>query len=777
MNAGPGAVEAAAPGLAGGRAREALIDVRFECGPDGLLDAVDLVGGRARITTTAAPAPRAVLLAARPAPAAADGAGLYLDGWSTQVEAEVDVRRATDASRLMPAPVAGVTVAAWFAPRAFARGDASGFTAVVDASAPAEASGPDARATGLSLGHDRVGRLAATVGGRRVVADARLEPWRWHHLAIAVGAGHGELRLDGRTVATFETDGASLTLPDRVVLGRTRAGELVEGLFPVAATIGVLGPVRIMHGVDVEALVVPSGSAGIGPADVDPDRGRYAGDPHRPIAHLSAPQGWMNEPHAAVQAGGLHHVFFQHNPAGPYWGHIAWGHATSRDLVHWQDAGLAVTPGGSPVAPDGIWSGSSVIDPAGEHLLYVTAGDFGRTPDQSVAVARPVGDGRWATSAAPVLEMPESVPGRSEPLVHGQFRDPFVWREGEDWFLAIGAGLEGQGGAALLHHSADGEHWIQQEPLHVGDVARFPATGVMWELPVLLPVGTGADGIRRHALFVAPWWPGPSEHHLQHVWHWIGVWDAATRRFTPDHDEPREFDGGGHLTGPSGTVLDDGRAILWTIAQDTRSLAEFAASGWAHNAGLPLELGLHDDGTLLVRPVGEVALLRERRIEPVIEPPAEATDGAAGLPASTILRFSGRHLDLEIDVEGTGFEIEVLRSDDRSETTVLGVDGPEIWIDRSRSSRDPAHVEARRRAIRRPDVGGVRARLVIDGSMIELYVDDRVSLTSRAYPVGPDAVGVRLRVPAPARLLRISAHELHPAYETRPRPRKADPTC
>lgn len=777
MNAGPGAVETAAPGLAGGRAREALIDVRFECGPDGLLGAIDRAGGRARITTAAAPGQRDALLAPRPVPAAADGAGLYLDGWSTQVEVEVeaDVRRATDASGLTPVPVAGMTVAAWFAPRTFARGDARGFTAVVDASAPAEPSAPDARASGLSVGHDRVGRLAADVGGRLVVADARLEPGRWHHLALVAGAGHGELRLDGRTVATFETDAAALALPGRVVLGRARAGELVEGLFPVAAAIGVLGPVRIAPA--VEARVVPSGPAGFGPADVAPDRARYATDPHRPIAHLSAPQGWMNEPHAAVQTGGRHHVFFQHNPAGPYWGHIAWGHATGRDLVHWQDAGLAVTPGASVVAPDGIWSGSSVIDPAGEHLLYVTAGDFGRTPDQSVAVARPVGHGGWATAAAPVLEMPQSVAGRSEPLVRGQFRDPFVWREGEDWFLVIGAGLEGQGGAALLFHSADGERWVQQEPLHVGDVGRFPATGVMWELPVLLPVGTGADGIRRHALFVAPWWAGPSEHHLQHVWHWIGVWDAATRRFTPDHEEPREFDGGGHLTGPSGTLLEDGRAILWTIAQDTRSLAEFAASGWAHNAGLPLELGLHDDGTLLVRPVAEVALLRERRIEPVVEPPGEATDGAAGPPASTILRFSGRHLDLEIDVEGTGFEIEVLRSDDGSESTVLGVDGPEIWIDRSRSSLDPAHVEARRRTIRRPDAGGVRARLVIDGSMIELYVDDRVSLTSRAYPVGPDAVGVRLRVPAGARLRRCSAHELHPAYEPRPRPRKADPTC
>ena len=177
-------------------------------------------------------------------------------------------------------------------------------------------------------------------------------------------------------------------------------------------------------------------------------------------------------------------------------------------------------------------------------------------------------------------------------LISGQFRDPFVWREGEDWFLLMGVGILGVGGAALLYRSADGENWVEQRPVHVGDLARHPMTGEMWELPVLLPVGSGADGRMRHALFVAPWWAGESEHHIQHVWHWVGVWDSTAGSFTPDHNEPREFDGGGHLTGPSGTVLHDGRSVLWTITQDKRSEADQRTSGWAHNAGIPLELGL-----------------------------------------------------------------------------------------------------------------------------------------------------------------------------------------
>ena len=769
MNEAPGAVDQAAPGLSGGRVMTPLVDVVFEGNP---VRTVDRSGADVHVVSSPSPEQRIVLLRPRTGPTAASAA-MFLDGWSNWVE----LHRA-------PTSEAAITVEAWFAPRAFARGGDRGFTAVIDASQ---------HEVGFAIGHDRTGRLTALVDGRRLAGSRRLGLDTWNHLALSVAGGRAELRLNGEPADAFEVPGGDIRMPERILLGRSRDGGLIEGRFPAAAAIGLLGPVRILPATAPATAIAAAMAtatwsdatalaAGTAPdANTAPDRDRYTSDPHRPIAHVSAPQGWMNEPHAAAHSDGVHHLFYQHNPGGPYWGHIAWGHAVSRDLVHWEDAPVAVAPGVATVAPDGIWSGSSVIAPDGAHLLYLTAGDFGRRPDQSVAVARPDGVG-WAVDERPVLEMPTSVPGSTESLVSGQFRDPFVWREGDDWFLVVGAGLERRGGAALLFHSSDGDHWEQQEPLLIGDVERFPATGVMWELPVLLPVGIGADGRRRHALFVAPWWAAPSEHHLQHVWHWIGVWDADARRFTPDDPAPREFDGGGHLTGPSGTVLDDGRSILWTIAQDERSLAEFDASGWAHNAGFPLELGLHADGALMMRPVAEHRLLRERplALDRSVTDAADRTDAsdradATGRADATdradaaAVLLRGRHFELELELDGAGFEIEVLCSADGSETTVLGVSGTEVWIDRSRSSRRAEHTEGRR-GIRRPPSPRVHARLLVDGSMVELYVDDRVSLTSRAYPVSADAHDVRVRLARGARLISFSAYELHSAY----RPRKAD---
>ncbi|MFH8253114.1 GH32 C-terminal domain-containing protein [Microbacterium sp. B2969] len=726
-----GAADAAAPGPFRGRART-LVDVQFSelpclsCGG---------AGSHARVVSTAGAAQGAALLRARPGPFGRRDA-LFLDGWTTWAEVSV-----------APRAVESITVEVWFAPRAFPCGDGAGFTALVDATG---------RATGIALGHDRDGRVAARVSDRTSVFDHRLERDRWQQLTLTIHGGLASVAVDGRVIGEWPVGAGAIPLSDRITLGGLNNGHRLEGLFLQTLAVGLLGPVKIRLDDEPSEHRVPSDPD---VRDALPDRARYVADRHRPIAHVSAPQGWMNEPHAPLDIAGEHHLFYQHNPGGPYWGRIAWGHAVSQDLVHWTDAPIAIAPSDGGLAPDGIWSGSSVLGSQGEHLLYVTAGDMSHVPDQSIAVARPRGD-RWILDERPVLEMPMTVPGRAEALIPGQFRDPFVWREGGEWFLLVGAGLAGAGGAALLFHSRDGRAWQQEAPLHVGDVAAHPATGVMWELPVLLPLGLGADGRRRHALFVAPWWADESMHHLQHVWHWIGVWDAATRRFTPDTERPREFDGGGHLTGPSGTVTSDGRSILWTIAQDKRSLAEFEESGWAHNAGLPLEIGLHPDGELRVRPVDEIRALRECLL-------ARWDAPSAGPPDLSAVR--GNNLELQFEINGTGFVLELLHSRDGTEVTRLGVDRQWAWIDRSRSSLDLSHSEAVR-GIHRPDSPHIRARVVIDGSMVEMYIDDRISVTSRAYPTTDDPQCIRLTPAADATLLRFEAYELHAAY----RPKGAD---
>ncbi|TDU87241.1 levanase/fructan beta-fructosidase [Kribbella voronezhensis] len=75
--------------------------------------------------------------------------------------------------------------------------------------------------------------------------------------------------------------------------------------------------------------------------------------------HFSSRGGWMNDVNAPLYYRGVYHLYYQHNPHGLAWDTMHWGHATSPDLVHWQQQPIALDPAAHP---GDLWSGGGVVD-------------------------------------------------------------------------------------------------------------------------------------------------------------------------------------------------------------------------------------------------------------------------------------------------------------------------------------------------------------------------------------------------------------------------------
>jgi len=313
---------------------------------------------------------------------------------------------------------------------------------------------------------------------------------------------------------------------------------------------------------------------------IEHHRRKKVNDPLRPSFHFTAPENWLNDPNGLIQWQGKYHLFYQHNPESLEWGTIHWGHATSDDLVHWQDLPLALSPTPGTYDERGIWSGCLVDDNGVATILY-TGVTGGLHENQVVCIATSTDDDlcTWTKyEDNPLqLEMPPD-------LTCSGFRDPYVWKQDGIWKMVIGAGAENGPEAVLLYEGETLYDWRYVAPLYVNDEQNEH----IYECPNFFKLGD------KWVLLV-------SKMPASHVEYFVGL-------FWNNHFivETHGFLGNHPLYAPFTFEDDKGRRLMIGWLQEMRSETDPQPNNWAGAMSIPMELMLLDNNQLAVTPVREI---------------------------------------------------------------------------------------------------------------------------------------------------------------------------
>ena len=444
-------------------------------------------------------------------------------------------------------------------------------------------------------------------------------------------------------------------------------------------------------------------------------------EPLRPRIHFTPPRYFMNDPNGLVYYKGEYHLFYQHNPFGEKWGHMSWGHAVSRDMLHWQHLPVALGEENGVM----IFSGSAVVDSRNSSglcqaagadsscLIAIYSGDGFGKETQNIAFSNDRGRTWTKYRGNPVIDL-----GRKD------FRDPKVFWHAPTgrWIMATVLADEHK---VRLFGSSDLIKWDT-----LSDFGPAGATGGAWECPDLFELPVEPSKEQRWVLVVNINPGGVAGG--SGTQYFVGAFDGVT--FTNENASGRTLwaDYGKDFYASqsfSDVPPADGRRIWmgwisnWAYANDEPTVR------WRGAQSIPRALALQrsSEGVRLVqRPIDE---LRDLRVGE-----AAVVAGSARLPPSAEIELTLARSDEPVGLR--------LFNEAGEEVTIGATASPsEVFIDRQRSSAGPvfhADYPGRHAGPAQWKDGKLSLRVFFDRSVVEVFAADGATvLTERAYPTRP----------------------------------------
>ena len=465
----------------------------------------------------------------------------------------------------------------------------------------------------------------------------------------------------------------------------------------------------------------PKALASIKQSDEVPDAKGLYKEKHRQQFHFSSRRGWNNDSNGLVFYKGEWHLYYQHNPYGWKWGNMHWGHAVSKDLVHWKELPIAIYPF---KFGDWVFSGSAAVD-------WDNTGGF-KTGDEDVIVAAFTSTGRGECIYYSNDRGRTFTNYKHNPVVKHSGRDPkIIWYTPPDargrtdgrrvghWVMAV-FDQKGKSRGIAFHTSSDLKTWTL--------ASRIDG---YFECPEIFEIALDSDPAK------SKWVVYGADGNYA-----VGGFDGKT--FTPDHEGKRRFHTGNCFYA-SQTFTDvptsDGRRIqiAW---------GRIATPGMPFNQCMlfPVELSLRttDEGPrLFAVPVREIATIHGKKRTWKDQPLADGKDLLAG-------------------VSGELFHIRGEFEPGDAKKITLTLRGTAVTYDVAK-----AEISCRgRRAALKPVGGKVRIEVLLDRTSVEIFGNDgRVYMPIGAIASDEDRALALAATGGSAKAVSLDVIELKSAWE------------
>ncbi|EKQ57137.1 MAG: beta-fructosidase, levanase/invertase, partial [Clostridium sp. Maddingley MBC34-26] len=449
---------------------------------------------------------------------------------------------------------------------------------------------------------------------------------------------------------------------------------------------------------------------------------------YREQYHYSPAKAWANDPNGMVYFNGEYHLFYQYNPDASVWGPMHWGHAVSKDLIHWTELPIALAPddGGT------IYSGSAVIDKdnttgffdgiAGGGLVAIYTQDYmdngAERQKQSIAYSKDNGRTWTKYEGNPVIA------SDADPLNNSAFRDPKVFynEEAGKWFMVVAGG-------PLRFFSSDNLKDWHPEGMD---------SSITTECPDFYKLEVGNTGTYKWVLS-----EGGRYYRVGDFKQVDGVW-----KFVPDSNDhlPMNFAKDSYAaqtyygTGENGTP--DGRRIMinwmnnWDYCNNVASITK--TFNGSFDLQTEVKLINTDAGIRLIQqPIDEYKTLRKSptTFDNVTISPNQPNimSGLSGSQYEIVAEFTPDASTTEV-----GFKLRVGKSADQETIVKYNTQTGEVTLDRSKSGKSPSadkFLQAYSQSMSKTADGKIQLHIFVDSASVEVYGNNgEVTGSAQIFP-------------------------------------------